>query len=83
MCLIDKIISVSDKSHQIPGFGAVIFHNGRITEFNTGLNDNGNHSVPCAFETALKFDEDDLEARRSLAAVRIGARDAARGGSTS
>jgi len=36
-----------------------------------------------AFETALKFDEDDLEARRSLAAVRIGARDAARGGSTS
>lgn len=36
-----------------------------------------------AFETALKFDEDDLEARRSLAAVRIGARDAARGGETS
>ena len=36
-----------------------------------------------AFETALKFDEDDLEARRALAAVRIGARDAARGGETS
>lgn len=36
-----------------------------------------------AFETALKFDEEDLEARRSLAAVRIGARDAARGGETS
>ena len=36
-----------------------------------------------AFETALKFDEDDLDARRALAAVRIGARDAARGGRTS
>ena len=36
-----------------------------------------------AFETALKFDEDDLEARRALAAVRIGARDSARGGETS
>ena len=33
-----------------------------------------------AFERALKYDEDDLEARRALAAVRIGARDAARGG---
>lgn len=33
-----------------------------------------------AFETALKFDEEDMEARRALAAVRIGARDAARGG---
>ncbi len=36
-----------------------------------------------AFETALKFDEDDLEARRALDAVRIGARDSARGGETS
>ncbi|MEM9176185.1 MAG: tetratricopeptide repeat protein [Myxococcota bacterium] len=36
-----------------------------------------------AFETALKFDEDDLEARRALAAVRIGAHDAAHGGMTS
>ena len=36
-----------------------------------------------AFETALKFDEDDSEARRSLAAMQIGARDGARGGSTS
>ena len=36
-----------------------------------------------AFGTALKFDEDDLEARRALAAVRIGARDSARGGETS
>lgn len=36
-----------------------------------------------AFETALKFDEEDLEARRALAAVRIGARDAARRGETS
>lgn len=33
-----------------------------------------------AFETALKFDEDDEEARRAIASVRIGARDAARGG---
>ena len=33
-----------------------------------------------AFEMALKFDEEDLEARRALASVRIGARDAARGG---
>ena len=33
-----------------------------------------------AFETALKYDQDDLEARRGLASVRIGARDAARGG---
>ena len=32
-----------------------------------------------AFEKALKFDEEDLEARRALASVRIGARDAARG----
>jgi ATP-dependent Lon protease len=32
-----------------------------------------------AFERALKFDEEDLEARRALASVRIGARDAARG----
>ena len=33
-----------------------------------------------AFEKALKFDEEDIEARRALASVRIGARDAARGG---
>lgn len=33
-----------------------------------------------AFEMALKFDEEDLEARRALASVRIGARDAALGG---
>jgi curved DNA-binding protein CbpA len=33
-----------------------------------------------AFERALKYDEDDLEARRALSSVRIGARDAARGG---
>lgn len=32
-----------------------------------------------AFEKALKFDEEDLEARRALASARIGARDAARG----
>jgi curved DNA-binding protein CbpA len=33
-----------------------------------------------AFETALKLDEDDLDARRALASLRIGARNAARGG---
>jgi len=33
-----------------------------------------------AFEMALKYDEENLEARRALASVRIGARDAARGG---
>lgn len=33
-----------------------------------------------AFERALKYDEENLEARRAIAAVRIGARDAARGG---
>ena len=33
-----------------------------------------------AFEKALKFDGENSEARRSLAAVRIGARDLARGG---
>ncbi len=33
-----------------------------------------------AFETALKYDEDDRDAQRGLAAVRIGARDEARGG---
>ncbi len=33
-----------------------------------------------AFEKALKFDEEYLEARRALASLRIGARDAARGG---
>lgn len=33
-----------------------------------------------AFEMALKCDEENLEARRALASVRIGARDAARGG---
>jgi len=32
-----------------------------------------------AFEKALKFDEEELEARRALASVRIGARDTARG----
>ena len=39
-------------------------------------------AVTC-FERALKCDEEDLEARRALAAVRIGARDAAREGETS
>ena len=33
-----------------------------------------------ALETALKYDEENMEARRALASVRIGARDAARGG---
>ena len=33
-----------------------------------------------AFETALKLDEDDAEARRSLASIRLGARQGARGG---
>lgn len=33
-----------------------------------------------ALETALKYDEEDLDARRALAAVRIGAHDAAQGG---
>lgn len=33
-----------------------------------------------AFEMALKFDQEDLEARRALASVLIGARDAALGG---
>lgn len=33
-----------------------------------------------AFERALKYDEENLDARRALASVRIGARDAARGG---
>ena len=33
-----------------------------------------------AFERALKYDEDDLDARRALASLRIGAHDAARGG---
>jgi curved DNA-binding protein CbpA len=35
-----------------------------------------------AFETALKLDEEDLDARRALASVRIGARNAARGGTS-
>ena len=34
----------------------------------------------CAFEAALKCDEEELEARRALASMRIGARDAVRGG---
>jgi tetratricopeptide (TPR) repeat protein len=33
-----------------------------------------------AFETALKLDDEDLDARRALASVRMGARNAARGG---
>ncbi len=33
-----------------------------------------------AFETALKYDEEDVDARRAIASMRIGARDAARGG---
>jgi tetratricopeptide (TPR) repeat protein len=33
-----------------------------------------------AYEAALKCDEEDLEARRALASMRIGARDAVRGG---
>jgi len=33
-----------------------------------------------AFEAALKLDEEDLDARRALASVRIGERNAARGG---
>jgi tetratricopeptide (TPR) repeat protein len=33
-----------------------------------------------AYETALKLDEDDAEARRSLASIRLGARKGARGG---
>jgi len=33
-----------------------------------------------AFERALKYDENDLDARRALASLRIGAHDAARGG---
>ena len=35
-----------------------------------------------AFETALKLDEEDLDARRALASLRIGARNAARGGTS-
>ncbi len=35
-----------------------------------------------AFETALKIDEEDLDARRGLASLRIGARNAARGGTS-
>ena len=35
-----------------------------------------------AFETALKLDEEDLDARRGLASLRIGARNAARGGTS-
>jgi tetratricopeptide (TPR) repeat protein len=35
-----------------------------------------------AFEAALKLDEEDLDARRALASVRIGARNAARGGTS-
>ena len=35
-----------------------------------------------AFETALKLDEEDLDARRALASARIGARNAARGGTS-
>jgi tetratricopeptide (TPR) repeat protein len=35
-----------------------------------------------AFETALKLDEEDLDARRALASVRVGARNAARGGTS-
>ncbi|MCP4905535.1 MAG: tetratricopeptide repeat protein [bacterium] len=35
-----------------------------------------------AYEMALKIDEEDLEARRALASLRIGARDAARGGNS-
>lgn len=34
----------------------------------------------CAFEKALKYDENDVDARRVLTSLRIGARDAARGG---
>ena len=33
-----------------------------------------------AFESALKYDQEDLDARRALASLRIGAHDAARGG---
>ena len=33
-----------------------------------------------AFETALKLDDEDLDARRALASVRMGARNAAQGG---
>ena len=51
---------------------------GRVHEEQGDLDE----AVTC-FERALKFDEEDLEARRALAAVRIEARDAARGGETS
>ena len=33
-----------------------------------------------AFETAIKFDQEDVDARRNIAALRIGAHDAAHGG---
>jgi curved DNA-binding protein CbpA len=40
------------------------------------------NSAVHAFEMALKLDEENLEARRALASVRIGARNAARGGTS-
>ena len=39
-----------------------------------------NDEAMSAFEMALKHDEEDVDARRGIASMRIGARDAARGG---
>jgi tetratricopeptide (TPR) repeat protein len=56
-----------------------------VAEYNTLLGriqrERGDkESAVRAFEAALKIDEEDLEARRALASMRIGARDAVRGG---
>lgn len=50
---------------------------GRIHRERNDLN-----AAVSAFEAALKLDEEDLDARRALASVRIGARNAARGGTS-